>query len=133
MDDCCPESDRRERYAAGVSTPTLEPRYLRSALEFAVAMAREGKKIKPPLKYPVELKKFMRLDRIPSSALPAVRRAVEGDPTFRARIAHGALPELVDPIGRAWLIRDDGWESEVERLVAEAQADADESDARAAL
>jgi predicted RNA-binding protein with PIN domain len=96
-------------------------------------MAREGQKIKPPLKYPVELKKFMRLDRIPSSALPAVRRAVENDPTFRARIAHGALPELVDPIGRAWLVRDEGWEAEIERLVAESAAEAMASDAKAAL
>ena len=38
-------------------------------------------------------------------------------------IAAGALPELVDPIGILWLQRPDGWESQVEQLVA-AQADA---------
>ena len=96
-------------------------------------MAREGQKIKPPLKYPAELKKFLKADRIPGAALPAVRRAVEADETFRARIAVGALPELVDPIGRAWLARDEGWEAEVERLVVEAEAEAAATNTVAAL
>jgi len=116
-----------------MSTPSVDLRHLRSALEFAVVMAREGQKIKPPLKSPPELKKYFQLSRLPSTALPAVRRAVEGDDTFRSRLAAGALPELVDPIGRAWLTRAEGWEAEVARLVAEAEADAAESTAAAAL
>jgi predicted RNA-binding protein with PIN domain/uncharacterized coiled-coil protein SlyX len=116
-----------------MSTPSVDLRHLRSALEFAVVMAREGQKIKPPLKSPPELKKYFQLSRLPSTALPAVRRAVEGDGTFRSRLAAGALPELVDPIGRAWLTRAEGWEAEVARLVAEAEADAAESTAAAAL
>jgi predicted RNA-binding protein with PIN domain len=116
-----------------MSTPSVDLRHLRSALDFAVVMAREGQKIKPPLKSPPELKKYFQLSRLPSSALPAVRRAVEGDDTFRSRLAAGALPELVDPIGRAWLTRADGWEAEVARLAADAEADAAESSAAAAL
>lgn len=116
-----------------MSTPSVDLRHLRSALEFAVVMAREGQKIKPPLKSPPELKKYFQLSRLPSTALPAVRRAVEGDDTFRSRLAAGALPELVDPIGRAWLTRAEGWEAEVARLVAEAETDAAESTAAAAL
>ena len=96
-------------------------------------MAREGQKIKPPLKSPPELKKYFQSNRLPSGALAAVRRAVEGDETFRARLAAGALPELVDPIGRAWLSRADGWQEEVARLAAEADAEAVEASAAAAL
>ena len=103
-----------------MSTPSVDLRHLRSALEFAVVMAREGQKIKPPLKSPPELKKYFQLSRLPSTALPAVRRAVEGDDTFRSRLAAGALPELVDPIGRAWLTRAEGWEAEFARLAADA-------------
>ena len=116
-----------------MSTPSVDLRHLRSALEFAVVMAREGQKIKPPLKSPPELKKYFQLSRLPSSALPAVRRAVEGDDTFRSRLAAGALPELVDPIGRAWLTRADGWEAEVARLAADAEAEEDTSNAVIAL
>jgi predicted RNA-binding protein with PIN domain len=117
-----------------MSTSSLEPRHLRSALEFAVLMAREGQKIKPPLKYPPELKKYFQLSgRLPSSALPAVRRAVEGDELFRTRLAAGALPDLVDPIGRVWLTRGEGWEAELEQLVAGADADAAAADAAVAL
>jgi predicted RNA-binding protein with PIN domain len=116
-----------------MSTPSVETRHLRSALEFAVVMAREGQKIKPPLKFPPELKKYFQVSRLPSTALPAVRRAIEGDDTFRTRLAAGALPELVDPIGRAWLTRADGWEAEIARLADESDAEAVESNAAAAL
>ena len=115
----------RQRYAQLMSTPSVEPRHLRSALEFAVVMAREGQKIKPPLKFPPELKQV--LPAQPAAEQRRCRRcgaSVEGDETFRSRLAAGALPELVDPIGRAWLTRADGWEAEVARLAAEADAEA---------
>jgi predicted RNA-binding protein with PIN domain len=116
-----------------MSSSALEPRHLRSALEFAVTMAREGQKIKPPLKYPAELRPFLKQSRIPTSALPSIRRAIEADSVFRTRIAAGALPELVDPIGRTWLSRPDGWEAELKRLLAESDAAAEAADAGAAL
>jgi len=116
-----------------MSTSSVEPRHLRSALEFAVVMAREGQKIKPPLKFPPALKKYFQFGRLPSAALPAVRRAVESDDTFRSRLAAGALAELVDEIGRVWLARGEGWETELERLVAEAETEVVESNAAAAL
>jgi predicted RNA-binding protein with PIN domain len=43
------------------------------------------------------------------------------------------VPELVDPIGRIWLTRPEGWEAEIERLVAEADAKSAESSTAAAL
>ena len=104
-----------------------------SALEFAVAMAREGQKIKPPLKYPSGLKQFLKQPRLTAAALPAVRRAVEADDTFRTRLSAGALPELVDDIGRLWLARPDGWETEALHLAAEADAAAEAADLTAEL
>jgi predicted RNA-binding protein with PIN domain len=120
--------------SAHVAPPSrLEARYLRSALEFAVAMAREGQKIRPPLKFPAELRKYFKMTRIPNGALPAIKRVVESDDVFRNRLAAGALPELVDAIGRAWLVRAAGWETEVDRLVAEADAAAEAADLASAL
>ncbi len=116
------------RYDGGMSRPAVEPRYLRSALEFAVLMAAEGQKFKPPMAYPAGLKKYFRVDRIPTSALASIGRMVEQDDTFRTRIAAGALPELVDPIGKVWLERPDGWQREVERLAAEADAAGEAAD-----
>ncbi len=112
---------------------TLETRHLRSALEFAVTMAREGQKIKPPLRYPAGLKQFLKQPRLTAVSLPAVRRAVEGDETFRVRLGAGALPELVDPIGRLWLTRPDGWEGEALHRAAEADAAAEAADLTAEL
>jgi len=113
--------------------PGLEARHLRSALDFAVAMAREGQKIKPPLKFPPELRKYIKMSRIPNGALPAIKRVVEADDVFRTRLAAGALPELVDEIGRAWLMRPEGWEADVMRLVAESETAAEAAGVASAL
>ena len=112
-----------------MTAPDIEPRHLRSALEFAVLMAAEGQKFKPPLPYPSGLKKYFRSNRIPTAALASVRRSIDGDETFRRRIAAGALPELVDPIGRLWLERPEGWEQTVAALARDADEAAAEADA----
>ncbi len=109
-------------YHAGMSAPPIDHRHLRSALEFAVLMAKEGRKFKPPMKYPKGLEKYLKMSRIPGTSLPSIRRTVEADEAFRSRIATGALPELVDPIGRLWLERPTGWEADIRQLVAEAEA-----------
>ncbi len=116
------------------STPSaLEHRHLRSALEFAVAIAQEGQKLRPPLKYPAAFKPYMKLSRLPAAALGPLRRVMEADEVFRTRIAAGAVPELVDPIGTLWLQRPEGWAERVTQLVKEADEEASRADAAAAL
>lgn len=96
----------------------IEHRHLRSALEFAVLMAGEAQKRKPAMAYPKALKPYLGKTRLPSASLGRLRRAVEADPQFRSRIAAGALPELVDDIGRLWLQQPDGWEQQGAELAA---------------
>ena len=106
----------------------LEHRDLRSAIEFAVLVAEEANKGKRALPYPAELKAHFGVTRIPTAALGSLRRAIEADDTFRERLAAGAVPELVDPIGLLWLQRPSGWEEQVQGLLAEraeAERDAD--------
>ena len=112
---------------------SIDPRHLRSALEFAVLMAQEGRKIKTPFPYPRALDKYIKMSRLPTASLAAVRRIVEGDEGYRTRIAAGALPELVDPIGKVWLERPSGWQAEFVRLVAEAEQAEEAADAAAEL
>jgi predicted RNA-binding protein with PIN domain len=117
------------RYSADMTATTLDPRYLRSAVEFAVMMAHEGQKFRPPLAYPPALKRHLTSSRIPSAALASIVRAIDQDDDFRRKIAVGALPELVDDIGRLWLERPDGWLDDALRLAAEADAAAEAADA----
>lgn len=109
--------------------PAIDSRHLRSALEFAVLMAQEGQKLKRPIPFPSGMKKYLKMSRIPAGSLPALRRVVEGDDVFRTRLAAGAVPELVDPIGKLWLERPAGWEDELARLVVEAEAAEEEAEA----
>jgi predicted RNA-binding protein with PIN domain len=117
------------RYDADMARDALDARHLRPALEYAVLIAAEGQKLKPPLAHPPGLRKYMKMSRIPTASLPALRRLVEGDDDFRSRIARGAVPELVDEVGRLWLQRPVGWEGEVRRLVADAEAAEQDADA----
>lgn len=112
---------------------SVEHRHLRSAIEFAVAIAANGQRHRPAIVFPAALKPFLKQARIPSSALGSLRRAIEADPEFRRRLAAGALPELVDPVGIEWLRGEDGWESRVAELVAAAVAADDDAGTAAAL
>ena len=102
-----------------MSSSPIEPRHLRSAVEFALLMAQEGQKFKPPLAYPASLKRHFGSSRLAASSLPGLVRAIDGDDSFRRKIAVGAVPELVDEIGRLWLERPDGWADRAAELAAE--------------
>ena len=109
---------------------TIEHRHLRSALEFAVLIAAEGQKRRPPLPFPKELKPFLSQQRLAGTALGRVRRAIEGDPAFRGAISAGALPELVDEVGRLWLAGGEGWEAAAAEHIAQREAEAASTDLR---
>jgi len=111
----------------------VEHKHLRSALEFAVLMAAEGQKRKPALPYPKELKPFFNKNRVPTGALGRLRRVIEGDAVFRSRLSAGALPELVDDIGRLWLAHSDGWQVEAAALANEIDAEAASGDVQTQL
>lgn len=95
----------------------IEHRHLRSALEFAVLMASEGQKRRPPLPLPKDLKPYLGRRRIPAKALGPVRRIIEADDDFRRLLSAGAVPELVDEIGVLWLSRPDGWQDRIATLI----------------
>ena len=100
---------------------SIEHRHLRSAIEYAVLMGDEITKRGRRSRCPRELRAVAGKARIPTGSLGRLRRAIDGDDTFRSAIAAGALPELVDPIGILWLQRPDGWESQVEQLRRESR------------
>lgn len=106
---------------------------LRTALEFAVAIAAAGQKVRPPLVFPAGLKPFLKFQRLDNTALVQVRRVVAADEDFRSRIAIAATPELVDDLGLQWLHREDGWEQRVVELHQAAKADAQTAEAETAL
>lgn len=111
----------------------IEHRHLRSAIEFAVVMGDEITKRKAPIAVPRELRSVSGRARIPTGSLGQLRRAIDSDDRFRATIAAGAVPELVDPIGILWLQRPDGWEASVNELLAATAADEADADLRTAV
>ncbi|HEX3090383.1 MAG TPA: hypothetical protein VHQ23_17150, partial [Ilumatobacteraceae bacterium] len=86
---------------------------LRPTLELAVGVAAAGAKLRPPLAFPNELKRFLRFHKLPPTALAQVRAAIDGDEDFRKKLASVATTELVDDVGVLWLSRPDGWEQQI--------------------
>ncbi len=117
--------------APSVDASSIDTSSLRSAIEFAVLVAEETQKRKPPMAVPNQVRAFFGKPRIPSAALGRLRRAIEGDPVFRSRLAAGALPELVDDVGRLWLQQPAGWEIDAAAIIAESDRRA--ADAHAAV
>ncbi|MFN3254674.1 MAG: NYN domain-containing protein [Ilumatobacter sp.] len=111
----------------------IEHRHLRSAIEFAVLMAAEFQKRRPPVPFPKELRSFLGKPRVPTGALGRLRRVIEADAEFRRLLSAGALPELVDDVGRLWLAQPEGWLDEATAIVEAAEEESASLDARAEL
>jgi predicted RNA-binding protein with PIN domain len=91
-----------------------------------VAVAREGEEETPSVPAPPALRPFLRFAKLPNRALAVTRRALEADSEFRSRVADAVKDNGVD-VGRAgflYLTRPEGWEEELEELVAGAEESA---------
>ncbi len=110
---------------------------LRPALELAWAVARAGEQLEPRLAAPRPMRPLLGFARLPARVLDVVRRVVDEDVAFRTRVAEAA--EELDLSRPAWLfvVRPEGWASELDELQAAARAEIedrhgeqDERDAR---
>ena len=105
----------------------LSDESLRSALEFAVAIAAVGVKLRPPMPVPVGFKPYLRFQKLPSPALTSLRAAIEADAMFLHRLSVVATPELVDEVGMLWLTRPAGWQATAAAVALNSVPDADEA------
>jgi len=99
------------------TAPDVPDEALRPTLELAVGVAAAGAKLRPPLTFPNELKRFLRFHKLPPAALAQVRAAIDGDEDFRKKLASVATTELVDEAGVLWLSRPEGWEQSIVDLL----------------
>ncbi len=94
---------------------------IRDALEAALVVA-----IKDPAGSPKSLQPFLKFQKMPARAMPAVRKVLDTDDAFRERVASVVALGVLDQAGVLFLTRPEGWEAELERLASEgAQAEAD--------
>ena len=94
---------------------------IRDALEAALVVA-----IKDPVGAPKPLQPFLKFQKMPARAMPAVRKVLDTDDAFRERVASLVALGVLDQAGVLFLTRPEGWEADLERLASEgAQAEAD--------
>ena len=97
---------------------------LRPGLEVAFVLAVVGARQRPPITPPAALRPFLHFQKLPNAALAPVRKVVEEDDAFRARVAAVATEEVVQRPSWLWLHRPEGWEEELATL-AEASPEPD--------
>ncbi len=100
---------------------------LRSALEFAVAIAAIGVKLRPPMPVPSGVKPYLRFHKLPPSALTPLRAAVESDSDFLHRLSVVATGDLIDEVGMLWLTRPEGWQAAAAKAATNGAVEADEA------
>ena len=74
----------------------------------------------PPVAAPGPVRKLLRFARLPDRALATLRRVLQDDDEFRARVAEVAIEEDLGRASWLWLVRPDGWEDELDELEQEA-------------
>ena len=79
----------------------MDAALVRSALERALAVAREGEKATPTVAAPKQLARYLSFQKLTGPALDAVLRVLDGDEGFRARVLATTTPEDVTAAG--WL------------------------------
>ncbi len=97
-------------------------RLLTDALQLAVVVARTGSEARPPIPPPASFRPFLRHAKWTPRTMAAVRRVVDDDEEFRARVlaASEALPAgSLTESSQLWLGRPDGWSARLESLVRE--------------
>ncbi|MCP3855774.1 MAG: hypothetical protein GY698_13720 [Actinomycetia bacterium] len=89
---------------------------LERASRFAFEIARADHLAKPRRPVPGALRRHVGFARIPPATLRVVRRVVDDDTEFRARVAEEANESAVGRAGLLWLTRPDGWDIELDGL-----------------
>jgi predicted RNA-binding protein with PIN domain len=85
-------------------------------------VARLGEEATPPLPAPRPLRRLLGFARLPDHALIVVARVIDTDEEFRLRVAIAAEEADIGRAGFVYVVRPDGWESELAALTEEAQA-----------
>jgi predicted RNA-binding protein with PIN domain len=98
---------------------------LRNALEATVLVAQQL----DPVDIPQPLRRFKEFTKLPTKALPVVRKALDDDDEFRMRVRDVMDEDAVGTAGWLLLDRPEGWQAQLDALVATAKEEADEASA----
>jgi len=114
------EPDTPDLLPEGVAQPDLD-QLVAPALELALVVARLCGQLRPPVPVPRSLRAMARFAKLPASARPAVRKVLEGDEEFRARVAAAAKEVGLPGASLAFVTRPEGWQEVLAEELARAQ------------
>ena len=117
--------DHSVAYSSEISELVIRP-----ALEYVLEFVRERRLNDPEFRYPAHLRQLLSRPRLLKTDLRRIRKAVEGDKTFREAVA-ASLTDDKDVIIGWWLNQPDGWEELVLAEVEERSRTLDNANAAA--
>ena len=86
-------------------------------LDLAIAVAKKGKKAKPPIAPPARMVPMLGFAKLPEKAKDAVLEVLDTDEEFRNRVADAGSEKSIGRIGMAYVERPPGWETFVAQMV----------------
>lgn len=89
---------------------------LQRALELALGRARRDAHTRDAPPPPSALRPLLRFNKLPPRARETLRRVLDEDDEFRARVAEGVAEDDLDRPSWLFLTRPDGWREELELL-----------------
>lgn len=101
---------------------------IHEALEVAFVVARRDRRDQSAPEPPRMLGPILDFANLPERALGMVRDALDGDSSFRSRVAEHVDPETLDEGSRLFLTRPEGWGAALQTLVEEASRRAEADD-----
>ncbi|MBW3601882.1 MAG: NYN domain-containing protein [Actinobacteria bacterium] len=97
---------------------------MQAALEAAWLVAKAGENATPPEPAPRPLRRLLGHARLTPAALSTIRKVVDSDEAFRARVADIVTEHAVGRAAWLFLTRPEGWEDEVAAIAAASEAEA---------
>ena len=96
----------------------MDPSVVRSALERALEVARQGVEATPTVAAPKALARYLSFQKLTGPASAAVLRVLETDDGFRTRVLAATSPEDVNAAGWLALSRPAGWQELLQAVAA---------------
>lgn len=96
----------------------MDPAVVRSALERALEVARQGEEATPTVAAPRELARYLTFQKLTGPARAAVLRVLDTDDGFRARVLAATEPDDIAAAGWLALSRPAGWQELLQAVAA---------------
>ena len=96
----------------------MDFRPVHDACRLAIEVARAGELAEKPVRAPAPLRRMLTFKKLSATAYATIATVIDEDDDFRRRVAEAADENEIGRAGWLWLVRPDGWETDLADAIA---------------